>query len=244
MGSHTESEDHGWDINIPGHPPRADSPAYQDSRAMLHKIIATLPATDHVVRKGIQDHHGGGLWLKDAVGWFMVKNLAGIEWSAQFCADPVKVDWLRLNAARVYALYPSAVEQLGIETLLATPITDAAGVAAWTDSICNASVPLQAVPHSGVMPHGAGVHHYPTPITDIDTFRYDDFDLFVTDEAGHQVAVVPVAPRGSGDGRVQVLWANSGSQVHARHVTAQTTGRGLVLPPDDELAKLAFARQR
>ena len=34
-----------------------------------------------------QDHHGGGLWLKDQNGWFMVRNLAGIEWSAQCSSD-------------------------------------------------------------------------------------------------------------------------------------------------------------
>ncbi len=60
----------------------------------------------------VQDHHGGGLWLKDDQGWFLVKNTAGIEWSAQFCADPTKVDQLRLNARRLYSAFPDAVTQL------------------------------------------------------------------------------------------------------------------------------------
>ena len=241
MTEHTEHEDHGWDIEIPDHPPRSDSLEYQHSRAELRHLTGD---GTYYGPPPIQDHHGGGLWLKDSAGWFFVRNLAGIEWSAQFCANPAKVDELRQNAARLYALFPSAVAQLGIEELLATPITDAAGVAKWTDSICNASIPLSATLHCGVMPHGAGVHHYPTPITDIETFKYDDFNLFVTDEAGHQVAVVPVGPRGSGDRRVQVLWANVGSRVHAMHMRAQADGGALILDEEDELSKLAFARQQ
>jgi Family of unknown function (DUF6424) len=30
-----------------------------------------------------ENHHGGGLWLKDAQGWFLVRNLVGLEWSSQ-----------------------------------------------------------------------------------------------------------------------------------------------------------------
>lgn len=240
-GEHSEHEDHGWDINIPDHPPRADSDEYKESRALLHQLAA---GGTFYGPEPVQDHHGGGLWLLDQDGWFFVRNLAGIEWSAQFCADPARVDQLRLIARRVYAAFPAAVASLHIGSLLDTPITDAAGVARWTDSICNASVPLPAELHSGVLPHGGGVHHYPTPVTDIETFKCDDFDLFVTDSEGHQAAVVPVAPRGSGDGRVQVLWANVGSQVHAMHMTAQGHGEALILPEDHELARLAFARQR
>jgi Family of unknown function (DUF6424) len=240
-GTHDEHEDHGWDIRIPDHPPRSDSPEYQASRTRLHQLTG---AGTFYGPAPIQDHHGGGLWLKDSSGWFFVRNLAGIEWSAQFCADPARVDELRANAARLYALFPAAVDQLGIGELLATPITDAAGVAKWTDSICNASVPLSADLHCGVMPHGAGVHHYPTPITDIETFKTADFDLFVTDSDGHQAAVVPVAPRGSGDGRVQVLWASTGGQLHAEHMAATATGRPFILDAGHELAQLAFARQR
>ena len=240
-GEHTEHEDHGWDINIPDHPPRTDSPEYKASRARLHNLTG---AGTFYGQPPVQDHHGGGLWLKDSGGWFFVRNLAGIEWSAQFCASPGRVNLLRLNARRLYASFPEAVEELGIRELLDTAITDADGVARWTDSICNASVPLPAELHSGVLPRGGGVHHYPTPITDIELVKRDDFNLFVTDSEGHQVAVVPVAPKGSGDGRVMVLWADTGSQVHAEHMTARAEGEALILPADHELAKLAFARQQ
>ena len=240
-GEHTEHEDHGWDIYIPDHPPPSDSPEYVASRAKLHEL--TGDGTFYGPPP-IQDHHGGGLWLKDSRGWFFVRNLAGIEWSAQFCADPARVDLLRDNAARVYAAFPDAVEELGIADLLSTRITDADGVARWTDSICNASVPLSAELHSGVLPHGGGVHHYPTPITDIETFKQADFNLFVTDGAGNQAAVVPVAPRGSGDGRVMVLWASPGAPVRKAHLAARSNGNAVILPADHELAKLAFAGQQ
>jgi hypothetical protein len=105
-----------------------------------------------------QDHHGSALWLKDAQGWFLVRNLAGIEWSAQFCADPAKVDLLRQNAKRLYDLLaPEIKQELDPGGLLDTPIQDAAGVAKWTDSIFNAGVPLQQSFHTGVLPQG-GAH--------------------------------------------------------------------------------------
>lgn len=232
MSVHTEHEDQPWEINIPDHPPRTDSPEYVASRAKMNELAR---AGTYYGSDPVQDHHGGGLWLKDEAGWFIVKNLAGIEWSAQFCAAPDRVDLLRQNAQRLYAAFPDAVAELGIAELLSTPITDAAGVAKWTDSICNASVPLPAGLHTGVLPAGGGVHHYPTPITDIELIKQPDFDLFVTDSAGHTAAVVPMAPRGSGDGRVQVLWANGAH--HVEH------GEPVVLDADHELARKAFARQ-
>jgi hypothetical protein len=240
MGEHTEHEDHGWDIEIPDHPPRSDSPEYQASREKMHELLA---GGGYYGREPVQDHHGGGLWLKGPDGWFVVRNLAGIEWSAQWCADPARVDLLRVNACRVYYGFPDAAAELGIRDLLDTPITDAAGVARWTDSICNASVPMPGEIHSGVLPKGNGYHHYPQPIVDIATFKYADFNLFVEDSQGHQAAVVPVAGRGSGDRRVQVLWAATGSRTHAEHMVAQLAGKPLVLDAAHELSRLAFANQ-
>ena len=195
-----------------------------------------------------QDHHGSALWLQDSQGWFMVRNLAGIEWSAQFCAEPAKVDLLRQNAKRLYDLVaPQLKQELDPNGLLDTPITDAVGVSKWTDSIFNAGVPLQQNFHIGVMPMGkaqaqnppatadaqnspdasdqaqataapgdpesAGVHHYPTPIVDIQLFKYDDFQLWVTDSEGNPAAVTPVGARGSGVASVHVQYATPGSQL-------------------------------
>jgi Family of unknown function (DUF6424) len=47
-------------------------------------------------------------------------------------------------------------------------------------------------------PGVAGVHHYPTLIVDIQLFKYDDFQLRVTDSEGNPAAVTPVGARGSG----------------------------------------------
>ena len=72
-----------------GHPPRSDSAYYVKSRKALHQIVGTLTA-HFFGGEPVQDHHGGGLWVYDDEGWFFVRNLAGIEWSGQFCADPAK----------------------------------------------------------------------------------------------------------------------------------------------------------
>src|ERR1017187_3408926 len=180
---HTEGETHPWKVNVPDHPLRADSPEYVAARKQMIEIAAQAPGLIYG-EAPYQDHHGGALWMKDAQGWFLVRNLAGIEWSAQFCADPAKVDLLRQNAKRLYDLLaPQIKQQLDPGELLDTPIQDAAGVAKWTDSIFNAGVPLHPGFHTGVLPAGGaqnpaaaadpqpgGVHHYPTPVADIQLF--------------------------------------------------------------------------
>lgn len=243
-GIHTEKEDHPWEINIPDHPQRTDSPEYILSRKVMNEIV---PKSEWFYGAGsYQDHHGGGLWVKDENGWFMLKNLAGIEWSSQFSADPEKVDRLRQNAKRLYAKFPltaPAFKEMGIdlESLLNSPITDSAGIAKWTDSICNASVPLPPVEHTGILPKGGGVHHYPTPITDIEYFKHDDFQLWVTDGEGKPAAVVPVAERKSSDKRAEVVYATPGTKLHERLHKAHNQGNRLIVGEKHPLAKQAFA---
>jgi hypothetical protein len=272
-GTHSVKEDFPWMIAVIDHPARKDSAAYVHSRALMKKLVAT---SDDWVLSGddYQDHHGGSVWVKDQQGWLCLQLPLGIEWSAQFCADPAKVDKLRQYAQRVVGGFPATLpgyEALGYHDgpkLLATPVTDATGVAAWTDSIFNASLPLPAGAHTGVLPHGAGYHHYPKPIVDIEHFRFDDFSLFVTDPDGLPAVVVPVSPRGSGDGRVRLLAAH----VASRYIRRLSPGAGPaadqadsggaaglgaaaalpgnagrqsdVLPADDPLARKAFAAQQ
>lgn len=272
-GTHPEHQDFPWTIAVVDHPPRTDTPAFGRSRRLMIKLVATLP--DWVLAgDAYEDHHGGALWLKDASGWLCLQLPLGIEWSAQFCADPRKVDRLRQYAGRVVAAFPdtlpgyAALGYPDAAAVLATPITTAAQVAAWTDSIFNASLPLPGAAHTGVLPAGAGYHHYPKPIVDIDHVRFDDFQLFVTDPQGLPAAVVPVAPRGSGDGRVRLIAAHPASrylqkliEVDAvRHegvaagveASGGTSGTGEVLvpaedadvlPDTDPLARAAFVRQ-
>ncbi len=268
---HTEAETHQWAMNVPNHPTRADSPEYVAARQKMNEIAGQ--AAGLIYGPGpFEDHHGGALWLQDAQGWFMVRNQAGIEWSAQFCADPAKVDLLRQNAKRLYDLVaPQLKTQIDPDGLLDTPIQDAPGVAKWTDSLFNAGVPLHPGFHTGVLPaagaqsppapaapqsaagaqsppapadpQSAGVHHYPTPVADIQLFKYDDFQLWVTDAQGNPAAVAPVAQRGSGNASVHVLYATPGSQLDAQKQAAEQANSPLILGPDHPLSKQAFQNQ-
>jgi hypothetical protein len=253
--THQEHEDHPWTIEIPDHPKRTESTTYVASRKTTNALARTIGDLIYGP-PSYEDHHGGGLWLKDADGWFIVRNIAGIEWSAQFCADPAKVDQLRINARRLYAAFPEAVTELGIRELLDTPITDAAGIARWTDSICNASLPLPKAFHQGILPAAVtgGVHHYPSPIAEIALFKQDDFNLWVTD-GNVQVAVVPVSARGSGDGRTRVLYsarreppaasplATLQAGVAAAGVGVEAETDPTILPADHPVSVSAYARQ-
>ena len=246
--AHPEGETDPWKINVTNHPQRTDSPEYVAARAQMNQIAAGLTGLIYG-SPPFQDHHGGALWLKDDQGWFLVRNLVGIEWSAQFCAEPAKVDLLRQNAKRLYDLLrPEIKQQLDPNGLLDTPITDAPGVAKWTDSIFNAGVPLQPTFHIGVLPGSGpvpgGVHHYPTPIADIQLFKYDDFQLWVTDQQGNPAAVAPVAPRGSGNASVHVLYATPGSQLAHQKQAAEAANTPLILGPDHPLSQQAYTNQQ
>jgi hypothetical protein len=241
-GVHPEHEDDPWTIDVADHAKRTDSPLYVRSRALMIEIVKqTQPwfFGDHPY----QDHHGGGLWVKDTEGWLLVLLPAGIEWSAQFCADPTKVEQLRRFAARLINAFPEtlpAYEKLGYHDaakILSTPISDATGVANWTDSIFNASVPLPPDKHTGVLPSGAGYHHYPKPIVDIEFVKRDDFQLFVTDSQGQQVAVTPASSNPK-DKRVRIVWAHPDSKFAAGFERGDVE----ILEPQHPVAKQAFAR--
>lgn len=269
-GGHTEHEDHPWTIDIPDHPKRTDSPTYLVSRKLMNAIVkdasGVVPDFFCGQATAFQDHHGGGLWVKDAQGWMLLRNLAGMEWSQQFCADPAKVDQLRRVAQRLYAAFPESIpamqQLLGdaaahypLAAMLAEEIKDADGVGRWVDSIFNASVPLYAARHTGALkpsgrlpeagaPHlEGGVHHYPTPITDIQLFKRDDFQLWVMDPEGQLAAVTPVGRPGSGDGRVNVAYATPGTELHGQWVDAHVACEHLTLGADDPMAVQAFAAQ-
>lgn len=247
-GVHTESEHFGWVIDVGDHPDREDSAGYRASRAAMIKIV-TAAQPWFFGDPPYQDHHGGGIWVKDDTGWLLLFGLAGIEWSAQFCANPAKVDQLRQYAQRLCAGFAetlagyAALGYADAGDILDTPITDADGIARWTDSLFNASVPLPAGLHTGVLMAGSGYHHYPKPIIDITTFKHDDFILFVADTNGAEVAVAPVARRGSGDGRVAVLWAAANAPINQQMTEAAANGTQLVLNPDHPLARAAFKNQ-
>lgn len=248
---HVEHENESWTVNIPDHPARKESSGFKASKKVAKAIMSTLGVEQHFLGVGdIHMHHGGSLWLLDDDGWFMVHNQAGIEWSAQFCTDPAKADALRVTAGRLYAGFPRTVPELdrlgytNARRILDTPITDAATIATWVDSIFNACVPLPAVRHVAMLPTGGGRHHYPAPITDIDLVKHDDFVLWVTDpDSGSSVAVVPIAARGKGVTRVQVLFATPGTALAEQRDEASARGEALELGPESRITMQAFARQ-
>jgi len=247
---HVEQEDDPWGINIPDHPARTESADFRQAKNLAKAISGQGEGIDFWGPEGIQMHHGGSLYVKDDNGWFIVKNIAGVEWSAQFCADPAKIELLRQNAVRVYAAFPQSIPGMvalgyaAAAEILGTPITDADGVARWVDSIFNSCVPIPGSRHTGVLPKGGGVHHYPTPITDIELVKHDDFVLWVTDPAsGQPVAVVPVARRGAGVAEVQVVYATPGTALHGELQRAHHANQTLLMAPESPLTLAAFALQ-
>jgi hypothetical protein len=256
--SHIQREDNPWAISIPDHEPRSDSPAYVVARKVMVGIVKEskelfLGPSDHV-----QDHHGGGLWVKDDDGWLLIKNLAGMEWSQQFCADPAKVDKLRLYAQRIYKRFPASIpafKQMGfkdVDDVLGQTIDTADKISRWVDSIFNASVPLGQPRHTGTVKLKAkggtpgvegGVHHYPTPITDIQLFKRDDFQLWVLDDEKQPAAVLPVGHRGSQQSDLRVAFATPGTELHKQVAAATKKGQFVRVDGSHPMAKQAFAAQ-
>lgn len=75
-------------------------------------------------------------------------------------------------------------------------------------------------------------------------FKYDDFQLWVTDAQGNPAAVAPVQPRGSGNASVHVLYATPGSALADQKQAAEATNSPLILGPDHPLAKQAYQHQQ
>ena len=92
---HGEHEDEPWTINIPGHPVRSDSPQYVRSRAAMNRMAGQVTGLVYGTPP-YEDHHGGGLWLKDAQGWFLVRNLVGRSEERRVgkeCSLPCRSRW-------------------------------------------------------------------------------------------------------------------------------------------------------
>lgn len=261
MGMHVIEAGETIHENVEGHAARTDSPGFKAARATLQKILAEIR---HDTGKpffygdgDIQAHHGGSIWVHDGTTWRMFQNLAGIEWCAQFCADPAKVDVLRHNAKTLVDAFPQTLPKLvalgyaQARAVLDTPITDAAGVARFVDSLFNACVPLPQPVHTGsIKPsalRSAGKHTYPTPNNDTLFFCRDDFQPFVYDESTDAVVhVAPVAASGPHANRVRVLAVHAPGADHAVAKDlerAEGAGRALVLDESHPVTKTAFRSQ-
>ena len=240
--------------NVEGHAARADSQEFINSRATLHKILKEA-GTFYYGPEPVQAHHGGSLWVHDGTTWRMYQNLAGIEWSGQFCADPKKVDVLRQNAKALVDKFPDTIpnlKRLGYNDaakILDTPITNAEGISLFVDSLFNACVPLPQPVHTGAISandtHAAGKHTYPTPNDDTEFFCRNDFNPFVYDpktKATYNVA--PMATQGPDAKRVRVLNVNAPNADHPvlkKRQLAHKSGKAVVLDENDPISKKAFA---
>lgn len=258
-GEHAEHEDHAWSVEIPDHPGRTESETFRRAKTAAHKILAAIRQQDGAELLtslagpgGVQAHHAGSLFAFLNGEWFLLLNVSGVEWSAQWSADPAKIDLLRRNAQRFYERFPETLAELAklgyteAAAILSEPVTDHDGVARWTDSLFNSCVLLSAPLHQGIVSQGAqvgGWHHYPKSIWDIQVTKHDDFRLWVTTGDGHEAAVAPMGHRGSGDGRVRVLYAHPSSRLHAEHKAHLERGEEHVLPADHDMATQAFAQQ-
>ncbi|MEU2062702.1 DUF6424 family protein [Streptomyces sp. NPDC013455] len=251
----TRSENHPWKIRLVKHPKRFESAFFRAAKQTARKIIAEMADEDlpygprPTGSEHWEMHHGGSLWVRAEGGWRMYRARVGIEWSMQFCAEPWRVDRLRRDAAELVAAFPltlPALAELGYEEagdLLRTPVEDADGVEAWTDSLFNACVPMSRGNHQGILPKVPGEHHYPWPVKGADFVRYEDFQLWVTLPDGTHGAVTPVDRRGSGDGHVRLVHAPEGSRAAGTLAEAQDLGLMAVLPPNSSTALQAFSAQ-
>jgi hypothetical protein len=89
------------------------------------------------------------------------------------------------------------------------------------------------------------VHNYPETMCAIPRVMRSDFIPFHVDAATRTAAdVVPVAPRGSGDGRTRLVFAERGHPLAARKAAARKAGKALVLSAENPLFRKAFAKQR
>jgi hypothetical protein len=89
------------------------------------------------------------------------------------------------------------------------------------------------------------VHNYPETMCAIPRVMRSDFIPFHVDAATRTaVVVVPVAPRGSGDGRTRLVFAERGHPLAARKAAAKKAGKALILSAENPLSRKAFAKQR
>lgn len=225
------------------HPKRTDSPTYLAARKFLMGqrrggcvICGGLPDTTHPELtqvgspKGLQDHHGGGIYVKDVL---VALNLFPMEWSQGWGASPAVVQELVSNLNVVLAA-------LG-EPTYDQPVSDIPGLMAYTDSRWNANVKFCAAHHVGLqtqhlvdaLGHEAcGIHEIPGPIFWGQlTCDWANFDMW-----GGTTGTVAVAPAHAEDGtllpgQVVVLHAAAGQEVK----------RGDVLAAHSPIARLALA---
>jgi len=96
------------------------------------------------------------------------------------------------------------------------------------------------------------VHHYPTPVTDIELFKHDDFILWVKDAENAVAAVLPIHPRGvdpqdpeykKNYGKTTVTYATPGTRLGKLLDKANKDKRPLVAGANNPMTTQAFKEQ-
>lgn len=232
-------------VEVADHPKRTDSPAYLAARRMLMNtrrggcvVCGGVPDMSHpemtavADAHGLEDHHGGGIYVKDVLVAF---NLFPMEWSQGWGADPVLVQELVSNLNVI-------LEALGEEPY-STPITDVTSLMSYVDSKYNANVKLCRPHHIGTQGthspdanghEGVGIHEIPAPIFWGQlTCNWKVFDMW-----GGTTGTMAVAPATDANGQPLP------GHVVVHHVDASAhpgVARGAVLPPHHAVARLAHA---
>jgi len=155
FGVSVNTEKIGENITVytDSHPPRTDSPEYLASRRQLMTtqrgaclICGGVPDLSHPEMTpvgssvGQQDHHGGGIVVKDVL---VALNLFPIEWSQGWGSSPATLSKLVSNLNIIMGL-------LGEEPYSAT-ISDIPSLMAYVDSTFNANIKLCLTPDTPVL---------------------------------------------------------------------------------------------
>jgi hypothetical protein len=230
------------EVETAAHPPRTDSPEYLRSRKWLMGVVTggcyicggpvDLSHPDAPAdAKGLQDHHGGGLYVRDVLVGF---NLMPLEWSMGWGADPSRVTAFVQQLVDACLVAAADLAAAG----LSLPFADTAAVMAWVDSTFNANVKLCAPHHVGHQTthtpdanghEAVGIHNAPWPVLAAQAvWDWSRGDMF-----GGTTGTVTVAPHPSVPGAAVVTY------VHPAHPESLKVGQ--TLPATHGVAKALHA---